>query len=333
MPQHDLFPGLQGNNLHPALHDPWDAAASWEENVAIAVLVKVDGPAYRSVGSAMAISAEGRIAGSITSGCIDADIVLHAQEVLASGQGRTLRYGKGSTFMDLTLPCGGAVELRVFKLRDSAVLAELGHLRRAREHVLLLLDQADRLHLGEALPGVLSIAFAPSMAFALFGTGAEPVVFAHLLNSFGYRHVLYSHDRGTVAAASRQGIRTVELRNLAEVELIDAQTAVALFYHDHDYELPILQAALRTPAFYIGAQGSRATHAARCARLQEGGASMDQIARVYGPMGLISASRDPKALAMSVMAEIMAAFAQAAPAQCPSKFDGWSKSASRSAGT
>lgn len=321
MPQHDLSLGVQGYNLHPALHDPWDAAASWGENVAIAVLVKVDGPAYRSVGSAMAISAEGQIAGSITSGCIEADIVLHVQEVLASGQGRTLRYGKGSTFMDLTLPCGGAVELRLFKLRDRAVLVELGHLRQARKHVSLLLDQADRLHLGGALPGVLRIGFAPSMAFAIFGTGAEPVVFAHLLNSFGYRHVLYSHDRGTVAAASRQGIRTVELRNLAEVQPIDAQTAVTLFYHDHDYELPILQTVLRTPAFYIGAQGSRVTHAARCARLQEAGAPVDQIARVCGPMGLIPSSRDPKALAMSVMAETMAAFAQAAPAQCPSKAD------------
>lgn len=86
---------------------------------------------------------------------------------------------------------------------------------------------------------------------------------------------------------------------------IDADSAAVLFYHDHDYEPAILSYLLTTPAFYIGAQGSRSTQRTRLMRLAEMGVSEEAMSRVRGPIGLIPSSRDPRMLAVSVLAEII----------------------------
>jgi xanthine dehydrogenase accessory factor len=94
--------------------------------------------------------------------------------------------------------------------------------------------------------------------------------------------------------------------DLADV-LVDADTAVTLFYHDHDYEPDLLRCLLAGDAFYIGAQGSRGAQRTRVARLQKMGVPAGQIARLRGPIGLIPSTRDANTLAVSVLAEIMEA--------------------------
>lgn len=311
---------LRAGGLHPALLDPWEAAAEMGEGVILALLTATEGPAYREVGAAMAIDAGGGYAGAITSGCIEADLVLNAAQLRASGEQRVLRYGAGSPFFDLKLPCGGAVEVTLVPLSDPAVLRDLAQARAARRPVALLLDRRGRLSLQDwAATGPCTegfrIGFRPELRHVILGAGPEALSFARLVAGMGRPHLLLSHDDLVLASAEALGLTARRLSGIADLETagIDADTAVTLFYHDHDIEPELLRPLLRGPAAYIGAQGSRAAHAARVARLRALEMSAAEIARLRGPIGLIHSTRDPQTLAISVLAEIAEA-TQAAPA-------------------
>ena len=93
----------------------------------IAVITGVDGPSYRDVGSLMCFLADGTSSGSLTNGCIEADLALHAQTALMCGRPVRLRYGRGSPFFDIRLPCGGGLDVALFPVRDKSALAEAGY--------------------------------------------------------------------------------------------------------------------------------------------------------------------------------------------------------------
>jgi len=101
-------------------------------------------------------------------------------------------------------------------------------------------------------------------------------------------------------------------RALAELAL-DARTAVVTLTHDPKLDDPALVAALASPAFYVGCLGSRRTHAARIERLGARGVSAASLARLHGPVGLPIGARSPAEIAVSILAEIVAALRGAAP--------------------
>ena len=91
-----------------------------------------------------------------------------------------------------------------------------------------------------------------------------------------------------------------------ETLALDSRTALVTLTHDPKLDDPALQVALRSPAFYIGALGSRKTQAARVKRLQEAGLEEAEIARLKAPVGLDIGARSPAEIAVSIMAEITA---------------------------
>ncbi|MEL6957087.1 MAG: XdhC family protein [Pseudomonadota bacterium] len=96
---------------HP--EDVLDQWLTWSSQGAacLAVVTATEGGAVRAAGALMAISELGDVAGYVSGGCIDADVRLHALDCIESGQAKALRYGAGSPFKDLPLPCGGAIEI------------------------------------------------------------------------------------------------------------------------------------------------------------------------------------------------------------------------------
>ena len=280
----------------------------------LAIITETSGPGFRRAGAMMAIASNGEVSGSLSSGCIEADIVQQARIALANGLPKTARYGAGSPFIDLRLPCGGAIEVLLIPRPDQSVLrAALAGIDRRVPQALDVRKADGAMTLRES-PSIQSgvdifrLNLEPKLAFRIFGGGAETLHFAALAASLDFDLSVYTPEPDVAARLAAQGISAVLLKSPDNppVLQIDRWTAAILFFHDHDWEPPILHRLLASDAFYIGAQGSHLARLARDAVLAQIGVSIAQIARIKGPIGLIPATRDPRSLAVSVLAEILA---------------------------
>jgi xanthine dehydrogenase accessory factor len=284
----------------------------------LATITDLTGSGARAVGAHMAVLDNGISAGSFSSGCVERAIVAEALAVLREGASRTMRFGQGSPYIDIRLPCGGGMD--VLFLADPApdVLARAVASLDARRPVALRLDPAGQLSASAdataAATGWESGAFiarhVPTLRLVLIGHGAEMLTSLGLARSFGADVELYSPDREIVGAGLAAGVASVRLRTVdSPVQLSgDRWTAFLFLFHDHDWEPPLIRKALETDSFWIGAMGSRSTHAARRAALAAHGVAEPAITRVRGPVGLIPASRDPATFALSALAEIVGAY-------------------------
>jgi xanthine dehydrogenase accessory factor len=88
---------------------------------------------------------------------------------------------------------------------------------------------------------------------------------------------------------------------------VDSRTVICVLTHDPKFDVPALQAAVKTRAAYIGAMGSRRTHEDRLSRLKEVGLTEEEIARIHSPIGLDLGARTPEETAISIAAEIVQA--------------------------
>ncbi len=109
---------------------------------------------------------------------------------------------------------------------------------------------------------------------------------------------------GEVAAAVEAG-EPVTVAYLADTDT-DGRTVICVLTHDPKFDVPLLTEALRRPAAYIGAMGSRRTHEDRAARLREAGLTEAELSRLRSPVGLDLGARTPEEVAVSVAAEIVA---------------------------
>jgi xanthine dehydrogenase accessory factor len=269
----------------------------WEPGDALALIIGTDGPAYRPVGAGMIVRRDGSRIGNLSAGCIDADIALQAQAARAEGQPRRLRYGRGSPFRDLELPCGGGLDIAVLPEPDAAEL---------RQACLTLSQRcATPVHFRLDAGGGIRLIVQPKLRFVVFGKGPEARSFARIAQAADYLVELFTPDAATLH--DLPGV-TATLQGSAQwpTDLqLDRFSAITIFFHDHDQEPPLLAAALRSEAGYIGAMGSRRAHHHRLAVLTESGMPPAQLARLSSPFGLIPSVRNPQALAISVLAEVL----------------------------
>ena len=305
------------NFLNPTAtlaRDPVATLAETDGDGVLAIITGVEGPSYRPVGAAMAILPGGERAGTLSSGCIESDITIHAAETLAEGHPRPIRYGRGSPFVDIQLPCGGGLDVLLVPRPDRALLAEVCRRRERRVPCVLRIDRVtgamSLVELGETgWDGTeFCVRYDPPIRFLVFGKGPEACTFAALVQSAGYPNLLLSPDPETLEIGQSAGCQTVQLsgRTLPVDLGADPWTAAVLFFHDHDWEPPILKALLASPAFYIGSQGSQRARDARMLELEAMGVSAEDRARLHGPVGLIPSARDAGTLAVSVLAEVLA---------------------------
>lgn len=243
----------------------------------LAVLVHVEGGFYRSVGAMMFIGLDGACIGALSAGCIDHDIALNAQEVAHSGHMKRLRYGVGSEFLDLTLPCGGAIEIELWPAARLTGVSDTLSQMAAREVACF------------TLPSGVEFKVIPDLRIALYGEGEDAATFAAVARAAGYE---VCDDLDTAQMAER----------------VDGFTALVVMIHDHQKEDAILGEALKSPAFWIGALGSARAHTQRLARLQAVGVSAPALNRIHGPIGLIPARREPRGLAVSILADVVASY-------------------------
>lgn len=303
---------LPVSNEHPAMSDPLQTSLRCPKETVLAVITCVIGASYRRLGTMMALFADGSSAGNLTNGCIEGDLSVHAGECLKTGRAKQLRYGAGSPFFDIQLPCGGGLDIALFPRPNRTVLAEISQRRAKRDFFALRFDQAGNLGVVNSEPtgwqgGTFIVDMPPMVRFAIFGEGPEAAVLTRLVHAAGYPHNLITPSPATFEMVQTSGCTTEVYtgRDIATRFLIDRRTAIVTFFHDHDRELPILQAALESAAFYVGALGSRRVAQERRGQLLARGLDVGLLNKLHAPIGLIPSAHDPQTLAVSVLAEII----------------------------
>lgn len=305
-----LPPGLTGDLDVLAFAE---AELSAGRPAALITIINLDGPFSRPLGAQLAVSASQQFAGSISGGCLERALTEEAQVAIKEGTNRVLRYGTGSPYLDVRLPCGGGINLHVDVNIDRAELQRAIALGRARRSFSMTFDPAATQtsfrvssEISEAPAGHFMRRFDPKLRIVLAGRGWEIVAMSQLAQTADAELVVASQEPATLEFCRPYADQLIQLtvpRAVPDMPL-DADTAVACLFHEHEWEGELLLKALRSPAFYVGALGSRQTQRARAEVLAALGATAEEMARLKGPIGLFP-SQDPRSLAVSALAEIV----------------------------
>jgi xanthine dehydrogenase accessory factor len=303
---------------------------------AVATVVATRKSSPRPVGSKLIVTRDGKLEGSVSGGCVESDVFIAAQEVMDSGTPQLLTYGiTDDMAFEVGLPCGGEIDVFVEPLRervdehDRAVLftviggdalgakllvradgsaegdapAELATLatealRRGRSHTIE--------HDGRT---IFADVFGPPPCLFVYGAVDTAESLCRAAKLLGW---------STVVADARPRFATKERVPSADTLLVewpenalehqppDTATAILVLTHDDKFDLPMLTAAVKTDAFYIGALGSRRNQERRRDLLRETGLTDDELERISGPAGLDIGAESPAETALSMLAEALA---------------------------
>jgi xanthine dehydrogenase accessory factor len=270
--------------------------------------VEIKGGSSRDLGSLAVVNDTGEMTGYMSNGCIDQDILLQALKCLQSGSARLLRYGDGSPFFDLALPCGGALSVWIDPVPDKVALVAAYTALLAREPASLTFNPQTT----DVALAPITISYQPKVALTLAGRGAVFRATAKVAHAIGFDVTGFSpdiHDLAAIRAYCKDApTHVTSQRNISTLDLDRASGFLTLF-HDHNWEPAFLIAALASTAGFVGALGSQRTHAARLAQLADMGVSDRDQQRIKGPIGLVPSLRNADLIAISALAEIAQAFA------------------------
>lgn len=327
-----------------------DRLAAWNRagtRYAVATVVAVRGSAPRPPGAALAVSADGEAAGSVSGGCVESAVYDLCREALATGAvfRETFGYSDDDAFA-VGLTCGGTIEVfvRPGPVPDSA-LAPDGHVAvawlmdgtvvtvrpdghagttgRAGADRAVVAQARAMLELGRT--GMTSVhcrdgvemfvqSHAPPPRLLVYGAIDHAAALARQGAFLGYR-VTVCDARPVFATRARfpdadEVVVDWPHRHLAAEAgrgALDGRTVVCVLTHDAKFDVPLLRAALRLPVAYVGALGSRRTHRDRLARLRAAGLTDGDLARLRAPIGLDLGARTPQETAVAIAAEFTAA--------------------------
>ncbi|MGF1543513.1 MAG: XdhC family protein [Parvularculaceae bacterium] len=287
------------------------------ERLAVATLVDIVGPSARRLGAQIALALDARgggacggaWAGSLSGGCFDANVVALLQRTIETGAGARQRFGAGSPYVDLQLPCGGGVDLLLTPIVDPRPILEAAKAIEERRPQRLAFGEEGARAADAARAGDYVARYVPPLRLAIAGAGAEAVALARIARAAGWLVDAWTSDEVDLSALAEAGAQARLMTSAADADFdadfnADPWTAVVTLFHDHDKEPPILARALASEAFYVGAMGAKATCERRRHALAALGVAAASIARLRAPIGLVPATREPSALAISTLAEI-----------------------------
>ncbi|MFC0152901.1 XdhC family protein [Xanthomonas dyei] len=303
-PAEPAWPAWPGYALHEDLLPVLTAWHRAGQRVAIATLIDVQGSSPRPVGSEMAIGADGRVAGYVSGGCVEAAVAHEAMAALRDGQPRWLDYGEGS-------------EVLVWPVPD---LAEyLARWRNARQHRRAFHVALDRstgsvrypstVH--DARPGEFVRVHRPPLRLVLVGADPALLVLVALANQMGIEtRVLRPHGPSEPPPGlapehyDRRGLHDA-LRDLQ----LDAGTALYSLAHDSEIDLQVACRGLASDAACIGILGSRNKRDTRLQALRALGHDDVALARLRLPAGWRMGRSSPHTIALGIIAEATQAVA------------------------
>ncbi len=279
---------------------------------ALVAVTETVGGGLRAPGALMGVDEDGGHAGYVSNGCVDADVILNAQQAIKDGKTRLLTYGAGSPFLDIRLPCGGKLSMIVVPSPDTDTLHSALSQLEGRKAVSLTVSDAG-VSMSKDMPeephwadDTLYLRIVPKLRLRIAGRGEELIALGKLAAAADFSVVIQSPDDVTLDRAAQSGLLSDRLTTAQSLPVLtdDEWTAFVLMFHDQDWEIPLVQQTLEGPAFWLGAVGSHRTHQVRCEALRDAGVSKEGVRRLKGPIGLIPRTRDASMLAVSTLAEI-----------------------------
>jgi xanthine dehydrogenase accessory factor len=327
------------------VHEIRDDIERWRargEKVALATVVATRRSAPRPVGSKLAVSESGELAGSVSGGCVESEVYESAREVLRGDEPRLLSFGISDELaLTAGLPCGGEIDVFVDEARSPLLERLLAAVEREERAVLFTVIEGERVGaevllfedgerhgdgpgeelFDEVLRGgrnrvvdagesrVFAEVFGPPPRLLVFGAVDTAEALCRAAKQLGWR---------TVVADPRRRFATPERLPSADEVIVawpeealaqvgpDHATAVVVLTHDDKFDIPALQGALASEAFYVGALGSRRNQARRRERLLDAGVDEAALDRISGPCGLDVGADTPAETALSILAEILA---------------------------
>jgi len=300
-----------------------ETAAGWLDAGHVVYLVTVArtwGSSPRPPGSLLAVRADdARFVGSVSGGCVEDDL---SARLAAHGASLTLprieSYGvTPEQNHKFGLPCGGHLDLVVEQLASAeplrAILRAMGARRLTARRICLATGEVS-LHATER-DAVLRFdgenlikVFGPAWRLVLIGAGQLSRFVAQMAQALDYE-VIVCDPREEVAASWQVADAALDTRSpddAVHALARDTRSAVIALTHEPKLDDLALMEALVSPAFYVGALGSRANNAKRRARLASLALPPEAIARLHGPVGLPIGSRTPAEIAVAILAELTA---------------------------
>lgn len=300
------------DDVRPALRRAIEAGRA----CVLATLFRVEGSAPRGPGAQMLFDGP-RVTGYFSGDCIEADVALHAAEVLASGEPQWLHYGMGSPWIDIRLRCGGALHVLAERIAPemAAVQALLQAAERRRtcvwasDGVERTLSESDGPLLAYSeVPRRVARRFDPPRRLIVSGGDPGALAIAKLGADAQFETILL-RPGGPDAPPSFANVRYLR-EEPAEVIArlgVDRWTAYIGATHEDHHDLGGCLAALRGGAGYVGMIGARSRAPARLGALEAAGARPDELARLHLSPGITGLGKSPWEVGTGIIAEVMQA--------------------------
>jgi len=290
------------------------------ERVVLATVVRTWGSSPRPTGAMLALRGDGLLVGSVSGGCIEDDLVERVRRgEIDLSRPSVARYGVSADEAHrFGLPCGGTLELVLEPLTQGSGIDGLCEALSQGTLVSRTLEMGTgvaRLAPAAAADGVrfdgekLVTIHGPRYRMLVIGAGQLSSYVASMAVDLDYRVTVcdpreeYTHEwhvSGTELVRMMPDDAVTQMRP-------DGRSAIIALTHDPKLDDLALIEALKTPAFYVGALGSRRNNAARRERLREFDLTDAELARLHGPVGIDIGSRTPPEIAISILAEVTAA--------------------------
>jgi xanthine dehydrogenase accessory factor len=277
--------------------EEWRAAG---EQVALATVVATRRSAPRPLGSKLAVTASGRLFGSVSGGCVEADVAERAKSVLAGSAPEVVTYGiADDEAWSVGLPCGGEIDVFVEPFAGAPPI------ERGTSYVVVSGDKAgERWHddtptRTELRGEVFAEAVAPPPRLVAVGAGDIAEALCALAKPLGW-HTVVVDPRAGLATRERVPSADELLVAWPEDVDVDADTALVSLVHEERLDIPALKRGVEGGAFYVGALGSRRAQEKRREHLG------DLLDQVRGPVGLDLGGEKPSEVALEILAEMLA---------------------------
>jgi xanthine dehydrogenase accessory factor len=287
--------------------------------VAIATVVQTWGSAPRPVGSWLAIRQDGQVAGSVSGGCVEDDLIRRVQtEILTRNTPELVVYGVSQQeAARFGLPCGGTLRLLVEPKPELAILEKLLELISSHQITLRSVDLSSgkstlitgtRHDEFTCTEQEMRTSYGPRWRMVIIGAGQLSLYTADFALASDFEVIVIDPREEYAEGIDRSDITfCTGMPDDVLLEIgVDAHTAVVALTHDPKLDDMALMEALKSSAFYVGALGSRNNTQKRKERLLEFDLSQDQINRLHGPVGIYIGALTPPEIAVSILAEVIA---------------------------